>query len=174
MSHHIYAEHAVGVFRCAMAGCAFEGSRRSEISRHFEKEHRKYSCAQCGRSFTYTGHLRTHERTHLRVKPFSCSWGEGCSYVTENKSHAVSHIRTRHFGLPPTVKLQRALGIEDHRDPLQWLQIDHELIERTRLAFKEEAIKRRRQEEEEEGMVKAEQVEIGVEPLFAEAALLLG
>ena len=94
--------------------------------------------------------------------------------MTENKSHAVSHIRTRHFGLPPTVKLQRALGIEDHRDPLQWLQIDHELIERTRLAFKEEAIKRRRQEEEEEGMVKAEQVEIGVEPLFAEAALLLG
>ena len=99
--------------------------------------------------------------------------------MTENKSHAVSHIRTRHFGLPPTVKLQRALGIEDHRDPLQWLQIDHELIERTRLAFKEEAIKRRRQEKEEEedgeGMVmKAEEVEIGVEPLFAEAALLLG
>ncbi len=99
--------------------------------------------------------------------------------MTENKSHAVSHIRTRHFGLPPTVKLQRALGIEDHRDPLQWLQIDHELIERTRMAFKEEAIKRRRQEEEkeeEEGMVKvkAEEVEIGVEPRFAEAALLLG
>lgn len=134
MAHHIYAEHAVGVFACAISGCDFSGSTRAQVSRHFEKCHRKYVCAQCGRAFTYTGHLRTHERTHLRVKPYSCAW-DGCGYVTENKSHAISHIRIRHFKLPPTRKLQAALDIQDNRDPNEYLVIDHDLIAQTRAVF---------------------------------------
>lgn len=135
MSHHIYSEHALGVFQCAIGDCTFSAPIRSQVSRHFEKCHRKYQCSQCNRTFTYTGHLRTHERTHLRVKPYSCLWPH-CEYLSENKSHLISHIRIRHFNLPPTKKLQSALKIEDERDPREFLYVDDELIEQTKAMFK--------------------------------------
>lgn len=134
MSHHIYSEHALGVFQCAIEDCTFSASIRSQVSRHFEKCHRKYACSQCNRTFTYTGHLRTHERTHLRAKPFSCLWPK-CDYTSENKSHLISHIRIRHFNLPPTKKLQNAMKIEDERDPREFLFVDDKLIEQTKAMF---------------------------------------
>ncbi|KAH9390627.1 hypothetical protein TYRP_022862, partial [Tyrophagus putrescentiae] len=110
MSQHDHLEHALGVFRCAFAGCSFEGSKRCEVACHFSNKHRK-----------------VHENVHLCAKPFKCQW-DGCSYNATSKGRVVEHIRNNHLKLLKTQKL----GNDDQQNPMQWIAIDQVLIKKTR------------------------------------------
>ena len=85
---------------------------------------------QCGKVFNNKRNLWTHQRTHLRIKPFRCRW-PGCMYESEDRANAVRHIRVRHFNLPSTLKEQSEKGIIDDRDPKQYLEIVDELLKPT-------------------------------------------
>ncbi|XP_012225986.1 protein tramtrack, alpha isoform isoform X13 [Linepithema humile] len=63
---------------------------------------RKYSCKYCGKGFTQSGHLRSHQKSscygnprstcHLlqRIRPFSCTQ---CGACYSKQSHLIYHVR---------------------------------------------------------------------------------
>jgi len=83
----------------------------------------------CGQSFVADAFLKRHERIHLKIKPFRCTWPE-CDYSSALKYHVVNHVRVRHFKLPKSLKLQNQLGITDDRDPTEYIAVDQELVDR--------------------------------------------
>ena len=123
LAHHLYLWHQLGEYQCAVQGClAPTKPFRGLVFRHFETEHRHYDCRfpNCDKSYSYTGHLRTHEMTHFGIKPFVCAWIK-CNYKSSNKSHLVSHIRQKHLKLAK--REQRESGVADHdeRDPKAYI-----------------------------------------------------
>ena len=48
----------------------------------------------CGKDFTEKCNLKTHQRFHLRIKPYRCRWS-GCRYQSEDRANTVRHIRVR-------------------------------------------------------------------------------
>lgn len=80
----------------------------------------------CSQSFSSPSELSTHAQGHVNCasassgsyRRYRCIY-EACTppYITENRSHLVRHIRSRHFGLPRTQKEQQRLHIEDYRNP---------------------------------------------------------
>src|SRR5699024_1022823 len=83
----------------------------------------------CSQSFKDDAWLARHELTHLGIKPFKCSWNK-CSYAAAQRGAVTRHIRTRHFGLPDTVKEQKRRGIVDDRIPDDYIEVDQELLDR--------------------------------------------
>ena len=92
---------------------------------------KKFVCKSegCGQSFEFEKHLQVHERIHLNIAPFKCTWPD-CSYTSNQKNNVVVHIRTRHFKLPLTKKKQKQLNITDTRDPNEFIAMDEELANR--------------------------------------------
>ena len=92
---------------------------------------KKYACKfqGCDKSFKDDAKLAHHERIHLALEPFKCSWNN-CRYSAEQRSNVVQHIRTVHFQLPRSVKEQQRRGIVDQRDPKEFIEEDAEMLTR--------------------------------------------
>lgn len=57
--------------------------------------------------------------------------GRGVVYSTSNqRAPVVTHICKEHFKLPMTIKEQKALNIEDDRDPNEYVRVDEALAQR--------------------------------------------
>src|SRR5699024_10459245 len=106
-------------------------TKRSKTSSSGTTRTKKFACKfqGCDQLFRWDSHLKYHERIHLSISPFRCTW-PGCNYAVKQKPHAVRHVRTQHFKLPLTLKLQQALGITDDRDPNDFIVEDQELAAR--------------------------------------------
>ena len=81
----------------------------------------------CARSFTAPAHLKEHENIHLGVRPYLCKWPD-CGYDSTQRNNVITHIRGKHFNLPPTIKEQRERNIRDNRDPSKFLEVRTELL----------------------------------------------
>ena len=92
---------------------------------------KKYSCKfpGCEESFLDKVSLINHEHIHLGIKPYSCTW-QDCHYSAQEQGAVVKHVRIMHFKLPPTVKLQNRLNIEDNRNAKNFVRVDQNLVNR--------------------------------------------
>ena len=106
-------------------------TKRPTTSSSGTSKAKKFACKfqGCGQSFLYDANLKHHERIHLKIKPFRCTW-PSCDYSSTVKSAVVRHVRIRHFKLPITLKQQNQLGITDDRDPTEYIAEDQELADR--------------------------------------------
>ncbi|KAI9011469.1 hypothetical protein BC832DRAFT_348550 [Gaertneriomyces semiglobifer] len=64
---------------------------------------RRYTCQECTRSFTTSGHLARHMRIHTGIKPFTCLL-PGCTNRFSRQDNMMQHYRTH------LLKLQRGKG----------------------------------------------------------------
>ncbi|KAH9405844.1 hypothetical protein TYRP_014140 [Tyrophagus putrescentiae] len=83
---------------------------------------RPHICRWCRKKFTTKHQLTMHEHIHQGVRSYSCKW-EGCQYKSIQRGHMIRHIRSRHFSLPVTVKMQASRGIIDNRDPRIFMEV---------------------------------------------------
>lgn len=58
------------------------------------------------------------------------------------------HIRSRHFLLPVTVKMQNSRGIVDDRDPRVFMEVHQDLLEKSRMLRENGSLERVKDEEE--------------------------
>src|SRR5699024_4381734 len=134
MYQHMYHYHWEGQFVCGHDGCEFSevSTTRSVIHNHQMSAHRStiYTCDidGCGKTFAKKCDLQRHQRVHLGLKPYQCNW-TGCGYASISWSYVITHIRTKHFHLPKTLKQQQAQGIVDNRDPRDYLHVDTEMLD---------------------------------------------
>ena len=99
------------------------GDRKSSFVRA-----NRFVCSvdKCGKEFNREAKLIIHERIHLGVRPFSCTW-QDCLFSSVNRGQVIQQLRTRHLRLPRLQTTQTCLGIVDRRDPNQWVRVDTEL-----------------------------------------------
>ena len=92
---------------------------------------KKHACIYqgCGKSFRKIPHLKRHERIHMNIKPFHCTWPD-CDYSAKERGHVIKHVRAVHFNLPVTKKAQHERNIEDDRDPNDYVRVDQDLVNR--------------------------------------------
>ena len=83
----------------------------------------------CNKSFKTDNDLARHERIHLGLKPYKCSWNN-CIFSAKRRDSVIQHIRTVHFQLPESVKEQQRRGIVDQRDPNELIEVDAEMLAR--------------------------------------------
>ena len=81
----------------------------------------------CGKEFRRPANLKDHQRIHLGLKPFQCTFGT-CQFASGRKENVLQHVRTSHFNLPRSMKEQKIKNIEDYRDPNDYIQTVHELL----------------------------------------------
>ena len=133
LASHVWHYHELGRFECAISDCHFTADTRILVLHHQQNAHvpKKYSCKfrGCTQSFLTDSLLANHERVHLATKPYKCSWNE-CRYTAAERGNVTTHIRMKHFGLPKTVKEQNRRGIEDQRNPSDFIEVDEDLLAR--------------------------------------------
>lgn len=85
-----------------------------------EKPH---TCAHCDKKFYKLSNLRRHERLHMQLQPYRCSW-PGCASKYSNRSDILRHIRAVHFGLPRVSAAQQPeQDLLDGRDPKVFMEV---------------------------------------------------
>ena len=94
---------------------------------------KKYACTHqgCGRFFVDSAHLIRHQRIHLGVKPFSCTWPD-CNFAAAQRATVTRHVRSVHFNIHKSQQQRRntTTDDDDHRDPNEYVRVDEELAKR--------------------------------------------
>ena len=127
---------------------------------------RPHICRWCQKNFPSKQRLTMHEvsdgqvgkrnfqsdfflfqRIHQGVRPYSCKW-EGCQYKSIQEAHMLRHIRSRHYLLPVTVKMQASRGIIDNRDPRIFMEVHQDLLEKSRMLRENGSLDRVKEEED--------------------------
>ena len=119
------------MFKCGYSNandgtkCNYHGSYYYNVYAHYKRHHQEFQCDhdQCGRLFHQIGNLNRHKRIHTGEMKYSCNW-DGCAYRGKQRSTAINHIRTVHFGWPTTLGQKRVMNIVDDRDARDYL-IEH-------------------------------------------------
>lgn len=125
---HIYKKHRKGEYACPQVGCAFVAQYYYQLEKHRAAEHnelmKRHTCSwpDCGRSFLNSKDYKEHVRIHVRFKRYKCKWDD-CDYASEKRSHVIRHIRSRHLGLPRTVREQKEANIVDLRNPSDFMEV---------------------------------------------------
>ncbi|KAI2801218.1 hypothetical protein BLOT_011794 [Blomia tropicalis] len=126
---HLYHQHDCGIFQCSI--CRFESLTRNDIFQHLRSVHNRFGCSYigCEQTFSGKGPLRRHTRIHEKVRPYFCIFNtNSCNYSSTQRGAVMQHIRTVHFGLPRSEKIQKKLNIVDTRDPNLYLHINRDLL----------------------------------------------
>ena len=58
---------------CSKCGKSFTSTSKLDTHERVHTGEKPFCCSKCDKRFSQPGHLKTHERIHTGEKPFSCS-----------------------------------------------------------------------------------------------------